>query len=132
MQRIRIQACLIFCAAFCYAEVPRNVLIGILAVESSSYYKDGKIVYVDRAVGAHGEVGPFQVSKVAFTTVRRKGERFYDMQTDTALAECIASRYLVWLRKNHAKSWPEAIEMYNAGPNNRSRNYLRKVQAVNK
>jgi hypothetical protein len=110
-------------------EVPEYVLVGILKVETRSYYREnGTIRYVDQRRGAAGEIGPFQMTRRAFNQIRKRGELFWDIETDRAFAEECAKRYLVWLYNNSAKQdWSLAIQYYNAGPGNRSAKYLDKV-----
>lgn len=109
---------------------PQWVLDGILATESSSTYnEDGTINYVNRAVGPSGELGPFQSTFNAWLQVRKRGERFAKLAKSTAYAEVVAIRYLSWLNKHYGHgNWDRVVEMYNAGPNNRSPDYLRKVK----
>jgi hypothetical protein len=120
---------LCFCIALRAEEVPLWVMKGILRVESSSYYdSEGNIRYVDRKVGRAGELGPFQITRVAYLQVKRKGEPdFRYLQNNAKLSEAIAIRYLLWLRKNYASNWYEAIGMYNAGPGRKSPSYVKKV-----
>ena len=44
-------------------EPPEYLIRGIMEVETRSYVKDTEIVYVDRRVGAKGEVGPTQIGR---------------------------------------------------------------------
>lgn len=110
-------------------EVPDYVMVGILKVESRSYYREnGTIKYVDMTRGKDGELGCFQMKKIAFNQIKRKGEQFWMIEQDKVLAEDCARRYLVWLYKNSGKQdWMLTIQRYNAGPNGRSRRYLRDV-----
>jgi hypothetical protein len=111
-------------------EVPRWVLEGILDVETRSWYlRDGTIRYTDKRRGAAGERGPFQMCKVAFNQVKKSGEQFWKIETDTKFAEEMAKRYLIWLYMHSARrNWLLAVEQYNAGPNRRSPHYLNKVR----
>lgn len=115
-------------------EVPFWVMSGILAQESNSYYDYStgteRIVYVDRKVGAAGELSAYQITRIAWRQVRRRGERFETLATDQRYAEQIAMRYLCWLYEHSAKgSWDRAVEYYNKGPGNRSPKYLALVKA---
>lgn len=108
---------------------PQWVLDGILYTETrSAYREDGSIKYVDKRRGSAGEYGPFQMTKAAFKDIRRSGEYFWMLETDTAFAEACAARYLMWLNKHFAHGdWERTVEMYNAGPNGHSRSYLSSV-----
>jgi hypothetical protein len=112
-------------------EVPPWVLRGILATETQSYYDtDGAIVYVDKRRGQSGELGPFQMTRIAFNQVRKRGEQHWQVEVNREFAEEMAIRYLLWLYHNSAKQdWYKAIEYYNAGPGHRSPVYLRRVVA---
>lgn len=94
--------------------MPSWVLPGILAVESRSRYADGEIVYVDRRVGAAGELGPFQITPAAFREVARPGEAFRRLRYSPALGEAIATRLL---ERHYAAtgSWVEAVIRYHVG-----------------
>ena len=120
------------CISLSAVDVPDWVLVGILKVETkSSFREDGSIKYVDKRRGTHGERGPFQMTRVAFNQIKRKGEQFWQIETDKALAEDCAKRYLVWLHENFSKGdWERTIEMYNAGPHGRSKRYLNAVIAA--
>lgn len=110
-------------------EVPDYVIRGILKVETQSYYRaDGTIKYVDMTRGKDGERGCFQMKKIAFNQIKRKGEQFWMIEQDKALAEDCARRYLVWLYNNSGhQDWYLTIQRYNAGPSGRSPVYLRDV-----
>ena len=111
------------------ADIPDWVLRGVLKTETRSYYdKVGNIVYVDKRRGAAGERGPFQCTRAAFNQVRRKGEEFWKVEVDSRFAETIAKRYMLWLYTTYDQDWERVVEMYNAGPNNRSTTYLKKVK----
>lgn len=102
--------------------------------ESSSNYKeDGTINYVDRKVGEHGELGPFQMTRIAFDTVKHEGERFDRLAKDTEYAEELAARYLKWIYTHTAKrNWNTAVGHYNAGPKapRSAAAYLRKIKKI--
>lgn len=110
--------------------MPEWVMPDILATETKSYYKnDGYIKYVDKRRGSSGERGCFQMTQRAFDQVKRKGEQFWMIEQDTVFAAEMAWRYLHWLNKHYGHgNWERVVEMYNAGPNNRSRQYLIKVK----
>ena len=109
-------------------DVPTWVLAGILKQESRSYYDNGIIIYVDKATGANGELSAFQIKRIAFDQVKRDGEVFEDLATDQIFAQRIACRYLIWLYEHSAKkSWPHAIQYYNAGPGRLRYSYYAKI-----
>ena len=115
-------------------EVPEYILVGILKVETRSFYREnGTIKYVDQRRGSSGEISPFQITRGAFNQVKKRGELFWDMETDRVFAEEIAKRYLVWLHTNFSNGdWHRTIEMYNSGPRGRSPKYLEKVLLASK
>lgn len=108
---------------------PQWVLDGILYVETKSIYReDGSIKYVIQTRGAAGEYGPFQMTRAAWKQIKRKNEPFWKLETDTKYAEELAARYLMWLDKHYGHGdWRATIQMYNAGPNHRSTQYLYNV-----
>ncbi len=98
------------------SDLPAWALPGILSRESSSYYTaSGAVVYVDQAVGAAGELGPYQMTRAAFDQVASGDDRFARLGHDVAFAERMAVRYLHWL---HARTgdWFLAVGRWNAGP----------------
>jgi hypothetical protein len=99
-------------------EIPAWVLPGILREESSSRYTStGAIDYVNRADGADGEVGPFQMTPAAFDMVKRSGERFDDLRTNLPFAEDCCRRYLRLLYADFAeRDWFIAVGRWNVGP----------------
>lgn len=99
-------------------QVPDWVKVGILHVETKSFYDDvGRVVYIDQTRGHEGEIGPWQMKRIAFDTVALPGERFARLQTDTEFAERIFVRYIEWLYDNEAnKDWATAVRCYNKGP----------------
>lgn len=122
-------------------DVPTWALVGILMKETRSYYVAGKarskIEYVDTRDGLDGEVGPFQMTPVAFKQISKPGESFARMRTDMLYAEEKAKDYLRWLHKNAAKGdWHIAVAMYNVGPTGYNRQisraiaYLRSVRKL--
>jgi hypothetical protein len=74
-------------------EVPEYVMVGILKVETRSYFKeDGTIQYVDKRRGTHGELGCYQMTRKAFNQIRQQGEQFWMIEQDKVLAEDCARR----------------------------------------
>ncbi len=112
---------LAFAPAVPAVEMPAWVLPGILAVETrSSYGRSGDIHYVDRRVGAAGELGPFQMTRDAFDLVAQPGERFESLATDHDFAEVMARRYLLVLWRTFSdRNWFVAAGRWNAGPHGR-------------
>lgn len=113
-------------------EVPYWVMAGILKQETRSTYGDNGLTinYVDQRRGAAGERGPFQMTYIAWKQIRQPGERFADLSTDMQYAEQAAMRYLLWLYNGPArKSWPHAIQGYNAGPGKLNFKYYANVVA---
>jgi hypothetical protein len=109
--------------------VPLWIRAGILMTESKSYYKaDGTIKYVDKTRGRDVDIGPFQMRRIAFNTVKQPGESFWKLEKDTAYAEELACRYLLYIY-NHAgkKSWITTIMKYNVGNKSGGREYLNTV-----
>jgi hypothetical protein len=98
--------------------IPEWIIVGILKRETQSYFdENGNIVYIDKSVGKCGEKGPFQMTYVAFKQIRKKGETHDRLMWDTAYAQDLAERYLLY--KGPAKnSWSTTIRMYNGGQNN--------------
>jgi len=128
---MRVISLLAMCALCLAVDVPSWVTVGILKTETKSYYRvDGSIKYVDKRRGRAGEYGPFQMTKAAFLDIRKKGEQFWMLETDTTFAEECADRYLVWLHTNFnpSKDWSLTVQMYNAGPHNKSPAYLALVR----
>lgn len=124
---IRLLACVLMCAALASVEVPQWVVRGVAFAESSSYYKDGKLVWVNRGRD-RDSLGPFQVREIAWRQVALTGERFDTMGTDVVYAETVAKRYLVWIYEHSGKGdWELTVEKFNAGPKGRSPKYLAKV-----
>lgn len=123
---MRLLALLILCTWLSAADPPQWVLDGILMVETKSYHRgDGSIKYVDKKRGKAGEYGPYQMTRCTFNDMKHKGEQFWMLETDPMFAEAMAIRYLSWLDKHYSHGdWSRAVEMYNAGPRNHSRNYL--------
>lgn len=126
---MRLLALLILCLTVAASEPPQWMIDGILMVETKSYHReDGTIRYVDKTRGLAGEYGPYQMTRAAFAQVKRRGEQFWMLETDTQFAERLAIRYMKWIDKHYSHGdWHRAIEMYNAGPDNHSPTYLRKV-----
>jgi hypothetical protein len=120
---------ILMCPLLAQEYPPQWVLDGILYVESRSVYReDGSIKYVVQTRGKDGEYGPFQMTPIAFKQIKKRGEPFWKLETDTLYAEEMACRYLMWLDIHYGNGdWKRNIEMYNAGPGQKSRDYLRKV-----
>lgn len=96
--------------------IPDWVLPGIVAVESSSYWRGPTLVYVNRKRGRHGERGPTQLTRAAFDTVARPGEKFERLSTDMDFAVEITVRYLRWLKSLRPTSgWDTVVAKYNGG-----------------
>lgn len=113
--------------------IPAWILPGLLAAESSSYYRaDGTIHVTNRQVGSAGELGCLQVCQAAFNIVAQRGETFSRLAADSAFSEIIAARYLHYLYRKHG-SWVNAIQAYNAGrPCPAGRRYLNRIYAITK
>jgi hypothetical protein len=97
--------------------MPSWILPGILAVESSSYYADGAIVYVNRRVGAAGELGPFQITRAAYLDVATSAglrATFRTLKFSTRIGEIVAT---LILERHHVAtgSWAEAVIRYHVG-----------------
>lgn len=110
-------------AAASAEEIPDWILPAIARVESRSWYDSERLHYVDKRRGAAGERGPWQCTHIAFRQVRRHGEQFWQVETDTDFAAEIASRYMAW-NYRRTGSWDRAISAYNPG----DRSYLRRVK----
>lgn len=113
--------------------VPRDIVSGILFIESRSYLDDDdRIVYVDRQRGAYGEVGPTQITKAAFDMVKNKGENFYSLQTDMEFCIDVTERYLLFLQER-TRDWDTSIRAYHRGLNGTKKTsawrYMRAVNA---
>jgi hypothetical protein len=113
----RVILALLLLAGAIADEIPAWVLPGIAMAESRSYWDEhGALVYVDRKVGKDHELGPFQVSPIAWRQIRKliPGVPFSAMK-DPAWCERAARLYLLWLR-TLSDSWEEAVGLYNTGP----------------
>ncbi|HAB17334.1 MAG TPA: transglycosylase SLT domain-containing protein [Verrucomicrobiota bacterium] len=116
-------------------EVPNWVLHGILGVETSSFYKpDGSVHYTNRKRGRHGELGPWQMTRAAFLKVHQKGDRFDRLAQDTAYAQTLAARYLLWVNAQVGGNWDRTVRAYNVGVkgsqrSDRGSDYLDDVRA---
>lgn len=98
-----------------YAGVPDWVLPGVVAVETSSFWRaNGEFVYVNRKRGRHGERGPTQMTRAAFDTVALPGEKFERLQTDMEFAMDLTIRYLLFIRQR-SPNWDVTLARYNAG-----------------
>jgi hypothetical protein len=114
--------------------VPLWVRAGILATESRSYYRDnGTIKYVDKRRGSSCDIGPFQMRRIAFNEIKKRGESFWKLEQDTKYAEEMACRYLLFIYNSTGnKDWERTIMLYNVGPYNtigsQARRYLNAVK----
>lgn len=114
-------------------KVPEWVRKGILYTETNSYYlPDGTIKYVNKRRGYAGDIGPFQMRKIAFDEVKKAGERFYDLEKNPIFAEELACRYLLFIYEGKGNGdWNKTIMKYNSGPYNsttpRATRYLTNV-----
>jgi hypothetical protein len=99
-------------------QVPEWVRKGILFTETRSVYKaSGLIKYVDQRRGQAGDIGPFQMRRVAFDDVKKRGESFWKMEQDVLFAEEMACRYLLFIYNGRGnKNWETTVLRYNAGP----------------
>ena len=113
-------------------EVPDSILAAILKVESRSYVDaDGSIVYVDKSVGSSGEFGPYQMTAIAFKQIYKGNRPRSDIKRDIKFATQLAKRYLQWLHVNFSNGdWTLTVQYYNAGPRNKSPDYLTKIKAT--
>ncbi len=122
---------LVVCCIPAEDSVPIWVLEGVLQVETRSTYQGDTIVYVDQRIGSSGERGPYQCTEIAFRQVSQPGERFVSLSADTAFAEQIAIRYLLYLYNGPAHgSWPHAIQQYHRGPGNYAYSYYVTVRRL--
>lgn len=97
------------------ANIPSWVIEGIAAAESSSYFKNQKLVYVDRRIGTCGERGPWQVTERTFHTVFPTGS-FKRLTYSPVYAEKCTRRLLLRLYLGPAAcNWRVAVSMYNTG-----------------
>lgn len=96
--------------------MPAWILPGILAVETSSRYEDGAIVWVNHMIGSHGERGAFQITERAFQDVRQPGETFGRLGRSPAFGEVIAIRILT-MHYRATGSWERAVVRYHLGAN---------------
>lgn len=98
-------------------EVPRPLLNALLTVETGSFLRaDGSIYYLNRADGAAGETGPFQISRVVCRQHHFNRER---MRTDTAYGMRCAVTHLEWLH-DQLGTWDLAAA-WNGGLSGRNR-----------
>jgi hypothetical protein len=75
------------------------------------------IKYVDQRRGQAGDIGPFQMRRVAFDDVKKRGESFWKMEQDVLFAEEMACRYLLFIYNGRGnKNWETTVLRYNAGP----------------
>jgi hypothetical protein len=99
-------------------QIPAWVRVGMLKTESKSFYNpDGTIKYVDKTRGKDGDIGPFQMRLDAFKDIKKPGDRFWNIERDTAYAEEMACRYLLFIYNTRGKKdWERTVMMYNVGP----------------
>lgn len=113
-----ICVCLVFCVSGLKADdIPFWLSRGIPCVESSSYYDESnQLIYVDRRDGKSGELGPFQMMRIAFNQVKRKGEKFEDLREDMEFAEELFLRYIEWIKSNYSlENWEDVCAVYHCG-----------------
>jgi hypothetical protein len=111
--------------------VPGWVLRGIAKVETRSEYTATGIHYMDQRRGPGGEVGVFQMKRVAFRQVGLLSHRA-EAARDPVCAEFCAIVYLRWCYRQTG-SWARAVEIYHAGPTGDPEDgaaYLRDVTAA--
>jgi len=94
--------------------MPAWVLPGIVSRESSSYYMNGGIHYVDRKDGLDEERGPFQLTHGAFMLIATSGDSFDRVRYDVLYAEQLTVRYLNWLHQR-TNDWFIAVAKYHTG-----------------
>lgn len=106
-------------------QVPEWVRVGMLKTEThSNYNEDGTINYVNKKRGADCDIGPFQMRKIAFDAIKKHGESFWKLEKDTAYAEEMACRYLLYIYNSSGKKdWDRTVMMYNTGPTGLSEHY---------
>lgn len=97
-----------------WSEVPEWAMVGIAMVETSSHWKDGKLIYIDQEDGDDGERGPFQCTPGLFDQLKEPGERFGKLKTDMDFATKFAERCLLYFYQ-HTGSWSRAVACYNVG-----------------
>jgi len=115
-------------------DVPDWCLRGILAVETSSYYRtDGSIAYINHRTSSAGAIGATQIKSIALRTVHLSSMR-YQIATEPGAAEYAATIYLRWLYRRTG-SWPQAVAWYGVGPDGDAddgRDYLRRVLSASR
>jgi len=109
--------------------IPKWIMSGILMTESSSFYKNNGINYVNKT-NCGGAIGPFQMEYKAWLDIRKRGEHYGDLKKNPLYAEECTARYLLYIKKNFADSWKESIMMYHTGPN--SSDIMDGIQYYNK
>jgi hypothetical protein len=93
--------------------LPSWIMPGIAMRETSSYYLDGYLIYVDRRIGAAGELGPWQMKPGTLAMVFPKWKAD-TLRTNVFRAELATVSYLRWLRQRTG-SWAEAVGCYKTG-----------------
>ena len=103
-------------------------------VHANIYKPDGSFHYTNHKRGRHGELGPWQMRKVAFREVRQQGDRFERLAEEPAYAEKLAARYLLRINAQVGGNWDRTVRAYNVGVAGsrrlgRGRDYLDDVRA---
>jgi hypothetical protein len=130
MMRIFVLFLAIIGAVVAEETIPDWVLIGIPSVESKSWWSDdGVLHYVDQRRGSHGELGPWQMRRIAFNDIRQHGEQYWRIEVDREFAAECAARYLR-LMYERSGSWELAVQWFHAGPHHRAPEYLNAVRAA--
>lgn len=111
------------------SKVPEWVYVGIAMVESSSYWSDHTLIYVDQEDGDAGEHGPFQLCPALFDEVALPGESFDRLRTDTLLATKVFERCMLSLYQRTG-SWSKAVGAYHAGIHGKARRKALYLAAV--
>jgi hypothetical protein len=92
---------------------PAEILDAIAYVETRTEVINGKIYHVGKHLrGMAGELGVYQITKIAFKDVAKPTESFTKLLHDPAYCREIADRYLFKLYLRHG-SWGKAIVKYN-------------------
>lgn len=104
-------------------KVPRNIIKGILYVETKSILKkDDTIKYVDRRRGLAGERGPTQIKPDTFKEYKKPGESLAKLERDPMFAIEVTERILLDLKERFG-SWKMAVQAWNNGPGNVDRGF---------
>lgn len=113
------------------ADVPDEVVAAAAMVESSSYFRaDGTLRWVNRTRGDGGRRrGPFQMGRLAFRDVAKRGDYFANLEVDMQMAERLYRAYLIRWHKP-GESWWRTAERWNAGPTGGSAWYRKRLEAA--